>query len=221
MTKLFKEISLTAMRPLKKEDGIVENMSRVVCALLVIGLNKKVKTPNFWKLSIDFNNPSGSSEGKNFLGVLVVNRNFPVKEFLDWELAKRQDYMLKFVSETLRETFLEQSVEVSLIDGAVEYVVNKKFLNLIIGKKKFKSPFGSETAHIECEQEMDEAKIFLVITRKKEKQRLFLVKSVPEEFIFQNFFGVIEWVNETHLTLRQANGNLVPIDINQPGLKSA
>lgn len=213
MPKLLKEIGFAAERPLRPEDGRVENMSRVVCALLIQGLQKKVKTADFWKISIGINNRDRSEDQKVILGVLVVNRDFPVTEFLGWTLKKRQDYMLNFVSDTIREIFLERGLDASLVDDAIEYVTQKKFLNIIVGKKKFRNPSLAEVAHIECEQEMDEARIYISLKANKGQQRrVLLTKTVPEEFIFQIFFGSIEWLDSQYPVLRRADGVLISIN---------
>jgi hypothetical protein len=116
MSMLFREIGVLAERPLKTEDAAVENMSRVVCALLIQGLNKKLKTPDFWKVSIRINDRDTSENGKIIGGVVVWNRNFPTTEFLGWSLETRQTYMLKFVSKTLRDVFIERGLDTHLID---------------------------------------------------------------------------------------------------------
>lgn len=212
MSKILREICLTAERPLRKEDGAVENMSRVVCALLVQGLNKKIRTPDFWKISIDINSTNDGGCSKTFLGVFVVHRVFPIAEFLALGLEERQNYMLKFVSNTLKKSLSEKGIDTSPVDDAVEYVFNKKFLNLVVGKRKFKNPAGTEVAHIECEQEMDEARIYVVLKMGKNKRKIFLTRVVPEEFIFQIFFGCIEWSEPGYPVLRRPDGILIPID---------
>lgn len=73
----LQEITITADRPLQPVDGAVENMSRVVCALLMKALRNEIETPDFWKISIRINSASASEDNKVLLGVLVKNRSFP------------------------------------------------------------------------------------------------------------------------------------------------
>lgn len=210
MARPIKEIALTAERPLKPGDSQVENMSRVVCALLVRGLQKSGVSPNFWKISIRFNYADHSEDQKIVGGILVANRNFPVLEFLGWKLEKRQNYMLQFVSGTLRDIFTNQALDTRAIDAAVNHVIDAKFLNVIKGAKRFSNSFGAEVAHIECEQLMDEASIYVTLKiRRKIQRKFFIAKTLPEEFIFQNFFGTIEWINSSNFILRQINGKIL------------
>jgi hypothetical protein len=51
MSRILKNLAVIADRPLSPEEAIVERNARVVCALLVRGLNGKVKTADFWKIA--------------------------------------------------------------------------------------------------------------------------------------------------------------------------
>lgn len=211
MALFLKEIGLTADRPLKTDELAVENMSRVVCALLVDGLKRKVAT-TFWKLSIRINSSDLSDNGKILLGVLIVNRNFPTAEFLQSRLKDRQSLMLGFVSGVLRDVLLDANLDASPVEDAVKYVLDKKLCNVIVGKKRFIDPTTSEVAHIKCEQEMDEARIYVVFIEKGRQAREVLVAtSVPEEFIFQSFFGRVEWDEESHPSLLKVDGSTIAV----------
>lgn len=196
----FKEISLTAQRPLNADDATLENMSRVICSLFSAYLQKKLMPVDFWKISINFNNLN-YTEKKIIGGVLIVNKKFPVSEFLKWELNKRQNYMLEFISNTAREIFCDMGVDKSIITEAAEYVMEKKYIN-IFSAKKYKSPFDGKIAHIECVQTMDDAKIYIIIKHKGEDvKRSLVTMTSPEEFIFQKYFGKIEWLDESNAQL--------------------
>jgi hypothetical protein len=210
---LLKEIALTADRPIQPSEAALENMSRVVCALFVQGLKKQISPPDFWKISIRINSRDTSEDGNILLGVLVANRGFPITEFLGLTQEQRQHYMLDFVSSTVRDIFLKRGLDIFPLEGAVSYVVEHKFKNVIIGSKRFQSPGGTEVAHIQCEQEMDEARIYVVSQAKIGPPRRALVATTaPEEFIFQALFGRIEWNDSLHPILRKVDGTSIPIN---------
>jgi len=212
MPRNLKEISITAKRPLQEADKEVEMMSRVVCALFVDGLRKKIETPDFWKISIRINADDTNEDGKVLLGVLVVNHDFPSLEFVGLRLAERQQRMLRFVAQTTRKALQDREIDVGPLNDAEQYVVNKEFHRLIVGRNTFRRPDGQFTARIECEQEMDLARIFVVMKGKRgEHKRVLVATSVPEEFIFQAFFGRVEWNEMLAPLLRKVDGSTIEL----------
>lgn len=192
---------------------MVENMSRVVCALLVRGFGRRITSPDFWKVSIRINSLDTSEDGKILLGVLIANRYFPTADFVSWPMASRQEYMLQFVERTLREVFAQRHIDVSAIEHGVRFVVDNNFTNLIVGKRMFRSPRADEVAHIECEQRMDHARIYVVFeSPARAVDRVFVASTVPEEFIFQSYFGQVEWDDSSQAVLRRVDGSFLPID---------
>jgi hypothetical protein len=213
MTKLV-DIGLLSERRQLPADAAVENMSRVVCALLVRGLRRRLSTTGFWKVSIHINESDLRVMGKVIGGVLMVAREFPVSEFVQWPLEKRQSYMLEFVSTTLREVLREHDLDASLVDDAIQYVVQQEFRNVIVGKKRFRNPDTGEVAHIECVQEMDDARIYVVIgTNSRTKRRVMVASTVPDEFIIDGFFGTVAWPSSGGPVLLRIDGSTIDIPL--------
>jgi hypothetical protein len=211
--KILREISLTFDRPLSSAGSKVELMSRVVCALLIQALGRRIKTPNFWKISVRVNARDDSENGSVLLGVLIVNKSFPVEQFLDWPLGSRQDYMLKFIAGVLHEVFRQFEINPCCLGEAVQYVVAKEFRNYIVGRRVFRGPEDGLSARIECEQEMDEARVYARFQRGSSAlgQRAFVIRTDPEEFVIQKFFGAIEWLDGAKPVLRLVDGSMLSI----------
>ena len=207
--KTLKELTITARRPLSGEEAAVENMSRVVCALLMRAMRGMVKTPDFWKVSFRINGDDERENNKVLSGVLVTNRPFPSAEFVAWPRTKREDYMLQFVSDALRDVLLSRGIDAAPVEAARRYVSECGFRNLIVGKTRFTRQDGLQKAHIECEQEIDEARIYLVLRDQGGGvRRLMLERCVPEEFVFQIYFGRVEWIEHEAVLIR-ADGVVV------------
>lgn len=199
MPRIFKEIDLCAKRPLEGNDKKIEHMARVICALFVKGM-PKIKTEDFWKLSIGFNDSSNSENNKVLLGVLIVNYDFPVDDFLSWSVKKQQDFMLDFVSNAVRTVFSEQGMDVSFVESAREYVRKNNFINIFEGKLHL-SPYENIKARIVCEQEMQEARIYMEVGRGKKFERYLIARCSPDEFQTQIYFGRIDWIDQRNLIL--------------------
>lgn len=199
MSRIFKEIDLCAKRPLSGNDKKIEYMSRVVCALFVKGM-PKIKTEGFWKLSIGFNDYSNSGNNKILLGVLVVNYDFPVDDFLSWTIENQQNFMLEFVSNAVHQAFNAQGIDTSFIGSAREYVRQNNFVNIFEGKSQV-GPYEKTKARIVCEQDMREARIYMEVGKGKNMERYLIETCAPDEFHIQIYFGRIDWVDQEHLIL--------------------
>jgi hypothetical protein len=207
----FKDVMLTAPRPLNPVDRAIEDVSRVVCSLLILGLKRKLKFDRFWRISIRINHPDDPKSGSVALGILVVNRPFPSDEFVGWNLSRRQNYMLDFVSGILKEVCVVNDQDVAVVEESCSFVLEHKFLRTIVGKSSFPGPDQESSAHIECDQEMDQARIYIVATFPNEKiRRLEVATSRPDEFIIQGYFGKLDWKGPRTIILRTRGGIELP-----------
>ncbi len=210
----FTDIGLTAPRPLNLADRTVEDMSRVVCALLILGLRRKLKFDGFGKISIRINHSDDHEDGAVLLGVLIVNRLFPVTEFLKWDLSSRQSHMLDFVSNVLRDICVAYGRNSTVVDEACSFVLEHEFRRTIVGKKSFLDPSRASSAHIECDQEMDEARIYIAATLSDGvTRRIEVTRSRPDEFILQNYFGTLDWAGPETIVLHGRDSTAMPVNL--------
>lgn len=208
----LREIGLSAPRPVSREDALAEDMSRVVCSLLVLGLKRRIMIDDVWKISIHINHPNEEIEGKNLLGVLVVNRTFPTAEFIKWDLSVRQNHMLDFICGVLKDICRATHLGETVVDDARSFVLENQFRRTIVGKKRFKGPNQFASARIECDWEMDEARIYVAASlSKRERRRVEVAKSRPDEFLLQGYFGKLEWIGPASIVLHKINGDLLPV----------
>lgn len=209
MSNIFKDIGLYANRPLAINDLKIEQMSRVVCALFVKGM-PKIKTGNFWKLSIKFNFGDQAAQNRIVIGIYELYCDFPVENFLSWSIEKQQDFMLDFVSNAVHHAFSEQGLETSFIESACEYVHKNNFVNVFEGKAQ-PSSYENIKARIVCEQEMEAAKIYMEIGKRKEGERYLVERCSPDEFQIQIYFGQINWLSKSKLILNVIGGRKIEI----------
>lgn len=209
MAKIFKDIGMYANRPLKDNDLKIEKMSRVVCALFVKGM-PKIKTEEFWKLSIKFNPDDKEAKNRILIGLYEYYCEFPVDDFLSWPLEKQKDFMLDFVSNTVHTVFSEQGLDTSFVESACEYVRKNNFMNVFEGRAQ-PSPYENIKARIVCEQEMQEARIYLEVGKGKKAERYFIESCSPDEFQIQIYFGRIDWVDQSNLILNVIGGREIKI----------
>lgn len=219
---LLKDIAVIADRPLHPEEAKVENMSRVVCALLVRGLKRSIRLPDAWKITIHINPRDQRNDGRVVGGVHVLTTTFPVTEFLAWPVADRQDFMLQFVSSAVKSALARYGVSAEPLRAAQDFVQQSGFTNLFKGRSRFVNPVSGQVVRIECEQHMDEARLYVVLSDgRKNHRRVQVATTVPNEFVFQVYFGTVEWDSRGAIGLRRLDGARVPVDAKQLRCSSA
>lgn len=209
MSKLFKDISVYANRPLTVNDSKVEQMSRVVCALFVKGM-PKIKTDNFWKISIKFNCCNQVAKNRVVVGLYEFYSVFPVDDFLSWSAQKQKDFMLDFVSNAVHYVFSEQGLDTSFFESAREYVRKNNFTNYFKGRAQL-SPYENIKAKIVCEQTMQEASIYMEVGKGKKIERYLVECCSPSEFQIQIYFGRIDWISQNKLLLNLIGGRKIEV----------
>jgi hypothetical protein len=210
MSRILKAIGVSEERPLGPAT-LVERNSRVVCALLVKGLNRKIKTADFWKILVHLNSSIEEGRAWENMGVLTVHRTFPSAQFADWPPAKRGDFLLAFVAGVVRKVFVENSLDVSKLDEAVAYAERSQFHNVMVGKRKYRNVATQTVAHIECDQELDESRIYIVLKHGREQRRLFVTTAPTNEFQLQMYFGKVEWQDDGTPALVKLQGERLPV----------
>jgi hypothetical protein len=198
-------------RPAAPKEILVEQMSRVVCSLFASGMKGRAITSGFWKISIRLNSKDQSEDGAILLGVLVINRAFPVERFLDSSLQSKQQMMLSFITEAVQDVFQRFGLEEELIKDAVRNVLEHDFRNLFRGRRIFKNEGTGVTARIECEQEMEVARIFVEIRRSRSRERILVTACEPDEFLIQRYFGSVEWSDLGEPALRLVDGSFISL----------
>lgn len=208
---VLREVGLLFDRPADLKEISVERMSRVVCALLTSGMKGRVRTPGFWKISIRLNSKNQSEDGAILLGVLVINRAFPVERFIDLPVESKQDIMLSFIAEVVRDVFRRFSLDEGALEDGIKNVLENRFCNRFRGRKIFKDERTGAVARIECEQEMEVARIYVAIGRERNLERILAAVCEPDEFILQAYFGSVEWSDLGEPMLRLVDGSSVTL----------
>jgi len=211
MSRILKALWVSEERPLGPAT-LVERNSRVVCALLVKGLNRKIKTADFWKIQGHLNSSIAEGTAWENMGVLTVHRTFPSAEFADWPPAKRGGFLLAFVAGVVRTVFVENSLDVGKLDEAVAYAERSQFRNVMVRKRKYRNAGTGTVAHIDCDQELDESRIYVVIKQGREQRRLFVTTAPTNEYQLQMYFGSVEWQGDGTPALVKLRGERLSVN---------
>lgn len=206
---MLKEFALYCPRPLSegREEMELESRSRSIMSSVSDYLKPRIKTPDFWKISINLNsknqfqhmNVSGG-------GVLYYNATFDIKSFLAKSIGEQKSILMLFIESTLHEIFKNTNLDTHRLIGLREFIIDRDYQNVFLGPK---SQYKEVHACVLCEQRFEEAKIFIVLKKgRKEIERYALLDTSPEEFIFNIYLNKLEWLSENEIKLTASNGEV-------------
>src|SRR5580765_5057828 len=102
---MLKQIGLVASRPLNEIGMLVERKSRVICSLMSLSMNRKVRDVAFWKISINVNWSDSEVEGKIVGGVYMCSACLDATAFAALESTEQNEFLLEWICSVLESAF--------------------------------------------------------------------------------------------------------------------
>lgn len=205
---LLKDLSFTAKRQSSPADARIEDCSRVVCALVIKAFRKRVKTSDFWKISIRFNHGDRADEGRVLSGVLIGYVDIDVDAIASLDVDEQAKKVLDILIRYLTGIFRVYGLPLALLDEARNFVVQNEFKNVISAKPRLPSPDKQKFAHVVAEQTSESASIELRVETRNGKliRGIPIAVDSPNEFVFQRYFGKVSWLDNNKLVLTRVDG---------------
>lgn len=205
---ILADLQVVFGRPLKDADHVVvERGARVVCALIMRFLGRRVRPRHFWKIAIHINDDDFPAD-RVVAGVLNVGTTLDLDAFNDRPVPVRMTMLLELVVSTLVDVFSRNGLQVSALEGAAEFVKRNEFKNRVVSKRKYPSPSRRQSAVVECVQGFDVTTVSLLISRQDGTiVRIKLARARTSEHDFERWLGPIKWENEDACTLTRLDGH--------------
>ena len=193
---LLTHIAVVADRPLDEQTAQVEKYSFVVCALIEKFFGRKVRTPNFRKISIRISAAVDDLDEQVALGVLLHREPLLIQNLELLPNADRPKAVLDHICLALTKVFEKYQIDKRLIADARQFVLDKEYVNWVIGAK-YPEPHGTRTARVEAKQTLEEASVFLALfDGRREIFRYHVATASPNEYIFKKYFQKIIWFDD-------------------------
>lgn len=135
------------------------------------------------------------------------NVNFDIDAFFQINVEDQKLRMLDFVEDSLSKAFSEMGIGTDLLGNFREFVIQRKFKSTFSGPS---SSRGDIDACVVCEQGFESADIFIALKKAGyEIERIFLLNTSPEEFIFNVYLCAPKWLSDDKLKLVASNGECI------------
>ena len=193
---ILTHIQLSAGRPLDEQSARVEKLSFVICALIEKFFGRKVRTPNFRKISIEISATVDELDGKVVGNVLIHREPLPIQSMELLTKADRPEILLDHICLALTKVLEKYQIDKRLIAGAKQFVLDKEYVNWVVGDR-YPEPHGTRTAHVEAKQTLEDASVVLVLfDGRREIFRYPIATTAPDEYIFKTYFQKIFWFDD-------------------------
>lgn len=145
-----------------------------------------------------------SREGiKLFDGAYKFEKIASVDNFFKLSNNDKRKWTLETLKEGIDEVINIKGWDKTIFDEAYNKVKELNYVNNWVYGKKVKSPYNSLSAEVFCEHDIDNFNINVFVFNIKtkviiHKEKIYSLK--PDELIFRNYLGRIEWISENELT---------------------
>lgn len=165
------------------------------CMMAMISrLMPRIITDNFQKIIIECVEKNPKDGFVVVGGVCEVQVSFNLTNFLSMTSLEKKQYMVQKTREAIKK--IKSSVDLSGVLEACDKVAEEKYENIWFWKKPKKNK--NISVQIKVVHDLDFVFLYMVFTDLKSKamEQHFLLKDKPSEWIFINYLGSLEWVDD-------------------------
>ena len=142
----------------------------------------------------------------NLSGLYCVQVPFEVDRFWEMGNLEKKIYIIRKIKEALMIISQNNCFDVAPIENACDEVINNGYLNEWYWKKPVKSKQLS--AQIKIIHELESVRLYVVFKDllKNVQKEKFLVSALPDEFVYSQYLGKLEWISEEMVKLTTKSG---------------
>ena len=201
---ILREFTFTCERPISENEKAFEERSRSILSGASAFLKRDIRTDGIWKISINVNSSNALQHMKTVGGVLKFNIEFDVDSFLELGVEEQKNRMLTLVTETLSDAFTKANLEADRLNGLRDFIEQREFKTTFTGPSNARNGID---ACVVCVQEFERTNVFIALKKgSHEIERIFVLETSSEEFIFNVYLKAPEWVSDVELRLEASNG---------------
>lgn len=174
---------------------------------MVERIMKPINTADCWKVVFECVDNCESTKFKNLLGVYTIQIHFNTTIFFDaCEYDKKKMVIDAIISGT-NELSKHVNFEVASIYIACTEIINVGYLNQWMWKKPLKCK--DKYVQIKILHEVSAISIYMVFTNidKTMLKQVLLVNTIPDERIYEQYLGSLEWISEDEAALITKTGD--------------
>lgn len=170
-----------------------------------------IKSKDYWKLLIECVKDKPKDGYTNLLGVCVVQIPFDIDCFFEMDNLEKKRYIIEKIIYTVYKLSECGLCEFLVIENICNEIINDNYVNEWFWKKPIKK--GCNSVQIKLIHDVDDISIYMVFNPNMNSEiENLLIKTVPDEWIYNKFLGKLEWVSDTKAQLISKDGEIFCCD---------
>lgn len=180
------------------------NETRTVLALFQRHLTPPRESGNAWKISVEIVQQLGRRQVREGLGHIIVQIEDTTCRFFELKADEKKRQTLEWLFQGIEIVTKAYGWDIKPYAEAKDAVLNLNFVNHWAWRKRAWWRNGRRlVAEVFVEHEIEEIRIYIQLrTRSKEiLERVLVVTDMPDEFVFDKYFGALQWIDDTTVKL--------------------
>lgn len=167
-----------------------------------------IKTRRYWKLLIECVSGPPREGCVDLMGVCVVQVEFNEKAFFAMKSPKKKEYIIELVMSAVDSMLAHGNTEFEEIRHTCEEIIRHNYLNEWLWKKPVR--FKGKFVQIKVLHEIECVSIYMVFKDYNNEllKEVLLIEDIPDEWIYNKYFGKLEWLNEKEAQLTAKDGTV-------------
>lgn len=206
---MIKEFDLDAPQETHETRLKFRRETRCVTSLMERCYSPSEDTGTTWKILVEVVDRVTQCEYRDLLGVLTIQVEGNVAEFIRADKHAKMGSALKLLMKGVERVAHQMEWDISSFRSAEKQVVSREFVNEWVWKTPVPNKSKSLMAEILVEHKVDEVRISARF-RDNENNVLntqHLVSDEPNEFVFDEYFGKLTWIDDKTVELESRNGD--------------
>lgn len=205
---MIKEFDLDAPNVQKPKRLQFRNETRCVTALFERCYKPSKETGKPWKILVEVVTKAAGSGYKDLLGVLTTQVESDIDRFLGLDNSDKKPETLELLMRGIGQVASALSLDMMPFETAAAEVEKRGFINEWIWGSEVANSSKTMSAEILVNHDVEAATLSARIRNGSGKvvNVLPLVSDQPNEFIFDEYFGSLSWLDDNTIELASRNG---------------
>lgn len=177
---------------------------RAVLALFERHLTPPRESGKMWKISVEIVPSTQESQFRVLMGNIHTQVEGDPTAFFELNADEKKRQTLEWLFQGIEIVTKAYGWDIKPYADARESVLNLNFENHWIWRKRAWWRNGRRlAAEVFVEHEIEEIRIYIQLRNRSKEilERVLVVTDMPDEFVFDKYFGALQWIDDTTVRL--------------------
>ena len=180
------------------------NETRSVLALFERHLTPPRESGKNWKISVEIVPEIEKPKVREALGNIKIQIEDDPTCFFELEAEEKKKQTLDWLFSGVEIVIRDLGWDIQPYEEARQAVLDLNFVNQWTWRKRVWWRNGRRlVAEVFVEHEIEEVRIYIQLRNRSKEilDRVLAVSDMPDEFVFDKYFGALQWINDTTVKL--------------------